>query len=86
MYGQACAVSARVATSSAYLLEAAGSAAGGILASVVLLRFCNSFQIVTVVLLVNLCMAATLFLPMPRMQGVAAGIASAHGCPSVAVC
>jgi len=68
MYEQECAVSARVASSSAYLLEAAGSGFGGILASIVLLRFLESFQIATLVALVNLCMAAVLLFPMSRKQ------------------
>ena len=68
MYEQERGVSARVATSSAYLLEAAGSAVGGILASIVLLRFLGSFQIATVVLLLNLCMAAVLLFQMSRKQ------------------
>ena len=74
MYAQAFGTSARAATSSAYLLEAAGSAVGGILASVVLLRFCNSFQIAAVVLLANLGMAAILRLPMRRMQVAATAL------------
>ena len=61
---QECAASARVATSSAYLLEAAGSGVGGILASIVLLRFLGSFQIATVVAVMNLCMAAILLFRM----------------------
>ena len=68
MFEQECAVSPRVATSSAYLLEAAGSAFGGILASIVLLRFLESFQIATVVLLLNLYMAAVLLFRMSRKQ------------------
>jgi spermidine synthase len=68
MYEQECAVSARVAASSAYLLEAAGSAVGGILASIVLLRFLESFQIATVVVLLNLCVAAFLLFRMSRKQ------------------
>jgi len=75
MYAQAGGVSARTATSQAYLLEAIGSGAGGILASVVLLRFCNSFQIATVILLLNFAMAALLSLPMRRMQIVSAVLA-----------
>ncbi|MGA8086916.1 MAG: fused MFS/spermidine synthase [Terracidiphilus sp.] len=51
---------ARVTVSTAYLLEAAGSAVGGLVASVVLLRFLVSFQIAAVVVLLNLCMAAVL--------------------------
>jgi spermidine synthase len=77
MYQEECAVSGRVATSSAYLLEAAGSAFGGILASVVLLRFLQSFQIATVVALLNLCMAAVLLFRMKRAQAVAVALATA---------
>ena len=68
LYQQECAVSARAATSSAYLLEAAGSGMGGILASIVLLRFLESFQIAAVVALLNLCMALILLFRMKRKQ------------------
>src|SRR5271157_4448140 len=77
MYEQERGVSARVATSSAYLLEAVGSAFGGILASIVLLRFIESFQIATVVALLNLCMAAVLLFRMNRKQLAAMTVASA---------
>jgi spermidine synthase len=77
MYEQECAASARVATSSAYLLEAAGSGFGGILASIVLLRFLGSFQIATVVAVLNLCMAAVLLLRMSRKQLGAVTVAAA---------
>jgi spermidine synthase len=77
MYQQECAVSARVATSSAYLLEAAGSGLGGILASLVLLRFLESFQIATVVAILNLCMAAVLLFRMSRKQLGAVTVAAA---------
>jgi len=77
MYEQECAVSVRVATSSAYLLEAAGSAFGGILASIVLLRFLESFQIATVVAVMNLCMPAILLLRMSRKQLGAVTVAAA---------
>jgi spermidine synthase len=77
MYERECVVSARVAASSAYLLEAAGSAFGGILASIVLLRFLESFQIATVVALLNLCMAAVLLLRMSRKQLGAVTVAAA---------
>ena len=63
-----CAVSARIAAGSAYLLEAAGSGLGGILASIVLLRYLESFQIAAIVALLNLCMAAVLLFPMSRKQ------------------
>ena len=39
----------RAAASTAYLVEAAGSALGGILASIVFVRFCNAFQIAVIV-------------------------------------
>src|ERR1017187_8465013 len=77
MYEQECAVSARVATSSAYLLEAAGSGFGGIVASIVLLRFLESFQIATVVALLNLCMAAVLLFRISRKQLGAVTVATA---------
>lgn len=60
LYVTECDTSTRQAVSTAYLLEAAGSAVGGLLASVVLLRFLESFQIAAVVVLLNLCMAAVL--------------------------
>jgi len=77
MYELECAVSARVATSSAYLLEAAGSGFGGILASIVLLRFLESFQIAIVVALLNLCLAAVLWFRMNRKQLGAVTVAAA---------
>ena len=70
-HGQERGVSLWVASSSAYLFEAAGSALGGILASVVLLRFLESFQIAAIVALVNLCMAATLLLGAGRKRVLA---------------
>ncbi len=63
-----CSLSARAAASSAYLLEAAGSALGGILASIVLVRFCEAFQIAAIVSSLNLCVAAALVLRMRRVQ------------------
>jgi spermidine synthase len=70
------AVDARRASSAAYLLEAAGSAVGGIIASLVLLRFLSPFQIAGLVLLLNLLMAAVLWLRMNRKQ-IAAALAAA---------
>jgi spermidine synthase len=70
------AVDARRASSAAYLLEAAGSAVGGIIASLVLLRFLSPFQIAGLVLLMNLLMAAVLWLRMSRKQ-IAAAVAAA---------
>ena len=61
MYQRECRVSARMATSSAYLLEAVGSALGGMAASLVFVRFLESFQIAMIVAGLNLCLAAVLF-------------------------
>ncbi len=77
MYETECGVSARRAAGSAYLLEAAGSALGGIVASIVLLRFLESFQIAAIVVLLNLCMAAVLALRIRR--GQAAILAASAG-------
>jgi spermidine synthase len=74
MYEQERSVSARVASSAAYLLEAVGSALGGILASIVLLRFLESFQITTLVALLNLGMAAILLRPAGRRQVMAVAL------------
>jgi len=63
-------MTARAAAGTAYLLEAAGSVFGGILASIVLLRFLDSFQIAILISLLNLCMAQVLVLHM-RGRGVA---------------
>jgi spermidine synthase len=54
--------STSVAVNSVYLLEAAGSALGGILASLVLLRSLNSLQIAFLVSALNFMSAATLSL------------------------
>ena len=64
------------ASSSAYLLEAAGSALGGILASVVLLRYLDSFQIATIVVILNLCMAAILLFGTDRKRVMAVTLSS----------
>ena len=77
-----CRTTLRMAASSAYLFEAAGSALGGIVASIVLLRFLEAFQIAAIVALCNLCMAATLWLRMSRRRAVAlAGIAALVAIP-----
>jgi spermidine synthase len=61
-------LSARAAASAAYLLEAAGSALGGVLASVVLVRFLDAFQIATIVGLLNFSVAAALLFRMKSRQ------------------
>jgi spermidine synthase len=68
MAEQELSLSARLAASSAYLLEAVGSGLGGIVASLVLLRFLNAFQITAVVAQLNVGMAAILFFRMRRKR------------------
>ena len=75
-YNLECAADARRAVSAAYLLEAAGSAVGGILASLVLLRFLGPFQIASLVLVLNLLMACVLVLRMRRGRLVTAATAA----------
>jgi spermidine synthase len=75
-YNLECAADARRAVSAAYLLEAAGSAVGGILASMVLLRFLGPFQIASIVLVLNLLMAGVLVLRMRRGRLVTAATAA----------
>ena len=76
MYAEEGGVSTRVASSSAYLLEAAGSGLGGVLASLVLLRVFDSFQVATLVALVNLCMAVILWFGVAGKK-IAAGASAA---------
>jgi len=63
-----CGLSAREAVGTAYLLEAAGSALGGILASFVLVRWCDAFQIAVLAGLLNLWVAVSLVLRLRRAQ------------------
>jgi spermidine synthase len=56
------------AASSVYLLEAAGSGLGGILASLVLIRYCASFQIALAVALLNLLAAAWVGVRRPSVR------------------
>jgi spermidine synthase len=67
LYGQERSVASSVASSSAYLFEAGGSALGGLLASLVLLRFLDSFQIAAIVALLNL-MAGVLLSGIGRQK------------------
>ena len=67
-------VSSRVAASSAYMFEAVGSALGGIVASLVLLRFLEPFQIAAIVSILNIFMAAVLLLRPGRKQFAALAV------------
>jgi spermidine synthase len=68
MYSHECSVSERAAVSVAYLLEAAGSGLGGVVASFVLLRFLEPFQIACLVLVLNFLMAIILLFSLSRRQ------------------
>jgi spermidine synthase len=77
MFSTECAVDARAASSSAYLLEAAGSGIGGVAAVLVFVRYFAPFQIAAVVLVLNLTMATVLLLRMNlwrRAAATAAGL------------
>jgi len=74
------------AAGSAYMGEAVGSAIGGILASILLLRALQPFQIAAIVSLLNLCMAAVLLLQLRCKQfAVLAGIAFFLAIPLLSV-
>jgi spermidine synthase len=68
IYEQDCAISSRLAAGRAYMLEAIGSGFGGIVASILLLRFLEPFQIAAIVAVLNLSMAAVLLFRMSRKQ------------------
>jgi len=74
--------SARAAASTAYLLEAAGSALGGVLASVVMVRLLEAFQIAAIVGLLNLSVAVALVFRMKtRRVALLAGAAALAAIP-----
>ena len=62
------------AASSVYLLEAAGSGLGGILASLVLIRYCTSFEIALFVALLNLLAAAWVGVRTPSYRRALLGL------------
>jgi len=77
LYSNECGVSSAAASGTVYLLEAIGSCVGGLLASIVLLRYCSALQIAHVVLVVNIVCAACVVFQRGRprvtmMAGVAA--------------
>lgn len=63
LYAQQRTASAPLATGSVYLLEAAGSALGGIVAALILIRYFASLQIAVLVSLLNLLAATTVAIP-----------------------
>ncbi|MDE3188606.1 MAG: fused MFS/spermidine synthase [Acidobacteriota bacterium] len=74
-YQQQRAVTGRIATSYAYLLETAGSGFGGIFTSLLLLRAFGSFQLSMIVALLNLGVAASLIFKTSRRQALAIALA-----------
>ncbi len=74
-YAREKGASAGEASSSVYLLEAIGSGVGGLLASLVLIRYLEAIQIAAVVSLLNFLAAAILTITAPRLRrGVTLGL------------
>lgn len=63
-------LSARHASSLAYLLETAGAALGGVVAGLVLLRLFGCIQIAVLVALLGLCVGAIVFLRMRPLSAI----------------
>lgn len=72
LYGAEESAAAGEATGAVYLLEAAGSAAGGLLASLVLLPYAGAFEIAFLVASFNLLAAAALTVRRPLVRLAAA--------------
>lgn len=72
LFQQTRPASRNLAVGYAYLFETGGSALGGILTSLLLLRFFGSFQIAIVAALLNLYVASALIFKTPRRQAAAA--------------
>ena len=81
MYHQSRDLPEHLGTSYAYLLETAGSALGGVLTSILLLRFFGSFQIAMIVALTNITMAAYLILGRRSVRAAVAATAAAFSIP-----
>lgn len=77
LYSYECGASSAAASGTVYLLEATGSCVGGLLASIVLLRYCSALQIAQLVLVVNLVCAACIVVQRgrPRLM-IIAGVAA----------
>jgi spermidine synthase len=73
LYGSEAGADAAEATGTVYLLEAAGSAAGGLFASLVLLGHASAFEIAFLVAAANLIAAAALVVERPYVRIVVAG-------------
>ncbi len=89
LFAQEASTSTMAGTSNVYLLEALGSGLGGILASLLLIRYCTSFQIAALLCLLNFLGGASLTIrsgPRRRAAGLAlvgafALLVLPFGCP-----
>jgi spermidine synthase len=70
LYSKECACSVPEATSSAYLLEAAGSGVGGLLAGVILIHYLGAFDIAAMLATLNLLAAIWLLGEGHRLKSV----------------
>jgi spermidine synthase len=77
LYVEEAGVSKASGTSNVYLLEAAGSGVGGILASVLLIRFLSVFQIAALLSLLNLMAAVSLIVRRKLHQWLILGALAA---------
>ena len=71
--------------SATYLLEATGSAVGGVLASIILIRFLDSFQIASIVAVINLLVASQLLIRGRTLRRVIAIVLIASGAGAVLI-
>jgi spermidine synthase len=71
LYADEMGTSIATGTGSVYLLEAAGSGLGGLLASLLFIRYLTSFEIAAVVALLNLLAAASLVIRAPSVRRAA---------------
>jgi spermidine synthase len=84
LYGAEAGAGADESTGTVYLLEAVGSATGGLLASVVLLRYAGAFEIAFLVASSNLIAAAVLVLRRPLAAALVVLAAFALAGPAIA--
>jgi len=75
LYADEVGASTATATGAVYLLEAVGSGVGGILASLVLIRYLSAFDIASLLALLNLLAAASLAVRVPSLgRAIAAAL------------
>ncbi|MFB3923708.1 MAG: fused MFS/spermidine synthase [Terriglobia bacterium] len=72
LYAHSWGETVAVGTASVYMLEAVGSGLGGVLASLILIRYLNAFDIAALVALLNLLAATGLLVQRARDRGAVA--------------